>query len=51
MDIYFVVSFAFIFAALMEYILLLLDTGVKRQRYKSDGEKNGMEDMDKGKVT
>lgn len=31
-DVYFIVSFAFIFAALMEYILLLLNNGFKRKR-------------------
>ena len=31
-DIYFIVSFVFVFSALMEYILVLLDTGVKQQR-------------------
>ncbi|KAJ7391667.1 Glycine receptor subunit alpha-3 [Desmophyllum pertusum] len=31
-DVYFIVSFAFIFAAVVEYVLVLLSTGVKRQR-------------------
>lgn len=31
-DVYFIVSFVFVFSALMEYILVLLDTGVKQQR-------------------
>lgn len=36
-DIYFIVSFVFVFPALMEYILVLLDTGgVKQQRVLSD---------------
>ena len=30
-DVYFIVSFAFIFAALMEYILLLLNNGFERK--------------------
>ena len=40
MDVYFIVSFAFIFAAFMEYILLLLDTGVKKQRIDNGTVKN-----------
>ena len=36
-DIYFIVSFVFVFSALMEYILVLLDTGgVKQQRVLHD---------------
>ena len=44
MDVYFIVSFAFIFAAFMEYILLLLDTGVKKQRIDNCAVKNNDED-------
>lgn len=44
MDVYFIVSFAFIFAAFMEYILLLLDTGVKKQRIDNGTVKNNDED-------
>ena len=44
MDVYFIVSFAFIFAAFMEYILLLLDTGVKKQRIDNGAVKNNDED-------
>ena len=36
-DIYFIVSFAFIFAATIEYVLVLLDTGLKRH-LSSSGE-------------
>ena len=39
-DVYFIVSFVFVFSALMEYILVLLDTGgVKQQRVLHDRNK------------
>nr|XP_058970277.1 gamma-aminobutyric acid receptor subunit beta-3-like [Pocillopora verrucosa] len=31
-DVYFIVSFAFVFAVVFEYVLVLLNTGIKRQR-------------------
>lgn len=34
-DIYFIVSFAFVFAVVFEYVLVLLNTGIKRQRRAS----------------
>ena len=46
MDIYFIVSFVFIFSALMEFVLVLLDTGVKRQRQNNN---NDMESNNKVK--
>lgn len=35
-DIYFIVSFAFIFAATIEYVLVLLNTGLKRHLSSSN---------------
>lgn len=48
-DVYFIVSFAFIFAALMEYILLLLDSGIKRKRssYSPEQSPDGCRDGSK----
>lgn len=48
-DVYFIVSFAFIFAALMEYILLLLDSGIKRKRssYSPEQSPDGCRDDSK----
>ncbi|KAJ7391669.1 hypothetical protein OS493_017366 [Desmophyllum pertusum] len=40
-DVYFIVSFAFIFAAVVEYVLVLLSTGVKRQRPTQFSNNNG----------
>ena len=34
-DIYFIVSFTFVFAAVVEYVLVLLNTGLNRQRLNS----------------
>ena len=34
-DIYFIVSFTFVFAAVVEYVLVLLNTGLNRQRLDS----------------
>ena len=31
-DIYFIVSFTFVFVAVVEYVLVLLNTGLNRQR-------------------
>ena len=47
-DVYFIVSFAFAFLALMEYILVLLDIGVKRKRINI--MEKAEEDMEGGMV-
>ena len=44
-DVYFIVSFAFIFAAVLEYILVLLHTGFKRFTDEESGFGNPKDEM------
>ena len=51
-DIYFIVSFAFVFAAVFEYVLVLLNTGIRRQRRASTHfSDNNDDDTRNSKVT
>lgn len=49
-DIYFIVSFTFIFAAVVEYVLVLLNTGLNRHRLKRTYHSNNNDDTGNGKV-
>ncbi|KAL9984554.1 hypothetical protein ACROYT_G006862 [Oculina patagonica] len=47
-DIYFIVSFTFIFAAVVEYVLVLLNTGLNRHRLKNTHQSSNKDDVGNG---
>lgn len=49
-DIYFIVSFTFVFAAVVEYVLVLLNTGLNHQRLKNTPHSSNKDDTGNGKV-